>query len=322
MPQNADALSFAHTMNHSAVNSGKGPYYTDERLGWIEQNVANPGSAPEVTASPNGLSWNEGVRGLNASAATDWESIIFKDHGSRVKHNLGMSGGNENINFYLSGGLYDEKGLLKQGDDYFTRYNIDAKISAKATDWLDITFLAKYKFVEEEFPTVGWADTQGRSFAMIQLTRNKPTLPEFSPGTDVSHSTIEAMKHHKTMNKNRQLVLSPRLTIEPIEGWITNIELNYRSNDNIEESFFPRTRRARPDGTGGSEIYLTSPEGTSYRPRMFTNTYISPNVYTQYSKSYGKHNFDVLAGYQQESYKYLNLYSEARHLLTDEIPFC
>jgi len=324
-PENADALSFAHTMNHSAINSGKGPYYNDQKLQWIAQNMKEPGSATEVLPSPNGLSWDLGVEGLNASAATDWRSIIWKDHGSRMKHNLNVSGGNERVNYYISGGFFDENGMLKPADDYFKRYNVDGKISVKATDWMNVSLLTKYKYTQNKAPTIGWVDSAGgteggRTFIMLLTTRIKPTKPAYYPGTEVWTGRIGNMEKHKMTITERQLVISPRITLEPLKGWVTNFEFNYRTNDDSQISVFPKLPSARPDGTGGSEIIWGSTQSTSYRPRTFSNTYMSPNVYSSYTKSFGENNFKVLAGYQYETYEYFNLLANATYLLTDEIP--
>ncbi|MGQ1785372.1 SusC/RagA family TonB-linked outer membrane protein [Saccharicrinis sp. GN24d3] len=317
MPKNADPLSFAYTMNEARENLGSSPYYSDEKLEWIAMNMKEPGSAPEVLESSNGLTWNLGTDGLNASAATDWHSIIFKDYSSRTKHNLNLSGGNETLRYYLSGGFYDEKGQLKQADDFFKRYNIDGKINATINDWMKLSFLTKYKYVEEEYPE---HKTLGRSFIMLLTTRLKPTKPAYYPGTEVWTGRIGDMEMNKTNNIERQLVLSPRITLEPVKNWVTNIEVNYRTNDNRKQAVFPRIPYAIPDGTGGSTVLYSSSENTEYRDYMYSNHYFSPNIYTEYSKAVGSHNFHVLGGYQHEVYNYNNLFATAAYLLTDEIP--
>lgn len=317
MAENADPLSFAYTMNYAATNMGYSEYYSAQKLEWIAQNMEESGSATEVLESSDGLTWDLGTDGLNASAATDWRSVIFKDHSSRMKHNLNLSGGTDKFRYYLSGGYYDEKGQLKQADDFFKRYNLDAKISTEVTPWMDLSLLAKYKYVEEEYPE---HKTYGRSFIMLLMTRLKPTKPKYYPGTTVWTGRIGDMELNKTNNIERQLVFAPRITLEPIKNWVTNIEFNYRTNDNREEAIFPQIPYAIPDGTGGSTILYSSAESTEYRDYNYSNTYLSPNVYTEYSQSFGNHNFHVLAGYQQEEYNYNNLFADATYLLTDEIP--
>ncbi|MBK7437559.1 MAG: hypothetical protein IPI77_12300 [Saprospiraceae bacterium] len=59
---------------------------------------------------------------------------------------------------------------------------------------------------------------------------------------------------------------------------------------------------------------------TSYRPRLFTDTYLSPNLYSTYTRSFGKNNFSALVGYQQEKYDYFGLNADALYLLSDNVP--
>ena len=182
---------------------------------------------------------------------------------------------------------------------------------------MTVSLLAKYRSAQQEAPTIGWPDGAtnpdlttrgsegGRTFIMLLTTRIKPTKPKYYPGTEVWTGRIGPMENNLMTIRERQLVVSPRITLEPVKGWVTNIELNYRTNDDSQISTFPRNPSARPanDGTGGSEIIWPSQQGTSYRPRTFSNTYLSPNIYSSYTRSFGKNNLHILAGYQQENHR-------------------
>ncbi|MCK5463476.1 MAG: TonB-dependent receptor, partial [Bacteroidales bacterium] len=244
-----------------------------------------------------------------------------------MKHNLNVSGGDEKVNYYFSGGFFDELGLLKPSDDYYNRYNIDAKISAKATDWLEMSVLAKYRHSKNEAPAIEWVDRNepgqgGRTFIMLLTTRIKPTKPKYYPGTEVWTGRIGPMENHKVTFTDRQLVLSPRIKLEPVKGWVTNIEFNYRTNNNLETGEFPRNPGAipKPDGSYDSDIVWGSMEGTRVRERMYSNSYRSPNIYTSYTRSFGRNNINLLAGYQHEVYEYFNMYGQASHMLTESVP--
>lgn len=322
MPQNTDPLSFALAVNESATNAGRSPYYDEQQLQWIEQNMENPGSAPTMRENPSGTSWINQARGLRTSGATDWYSVYFRDYGQRQKHNLSVSGGDENLSFYVSGGFFDQLGILKPADDYYSRYNLSAKVDAKANSWLDLSLSAKYRFAKQEYPNVGWLGGEaGRSFMMVLLGRSKPTMPKFYPGSDVwvSQSNVESMMNRKTTEQQRQLVLAPSISIEPAENWVTNIQINYRVNNNDERFTNKRIPSAVPDGSGGSITTMPSLTSTYYRPREYANTYLSPNLYTEYTNSFKRHNFTVLAGYQHEVYKYTNYSIQANQLLTESV---
>lgn len=65
---------------------------------------------------------------------TDWQDEIFRTGGVQ-NYNLSVAGGNDNVKYYVSGALFDQKGIILNSG--FERYsltsNIDAKISEKVS---------------------------------------------------------------------------------------------------------------------------------------------------------------------------------------------
>ncbi len=57
-------------------------------------------------------------------AGTDWQSEIFNNNAQRVTHELGVSGGNEKSNFYLSLGYINQEGIVAKDISNYTRKNI------------------------------------------------------------------------------------------------------------------------------------------------------------------------------------------------------
>jgi TonB-linked SusC/RagA family outer membrane protein len=322
LPEMAETMNFALAMNDAAKNIGISPWYSEEVLGRLAQNIANPGSAPEMLGRPDGLTWNIGAMGLGAAANNDWYDIYFKDHGFRQKHNLSVSGASGNIDYYLSAGFYDEKGLFKEWEDTYKRYNFDSKISSQATSWLKISVLFKYNNDKQDFP---WQqDGRGRIYDLI--TKIKPTMPMKYPGSDIwtQESQVETRRASRDVTIGRQMVLSPRITIEPVKNWVTNVDVNYiLNNDRDTKDNVQNTKTAtmapwvRPNG---DIAYSPTKESTSYNPTMYSNEYLSPTVYSSYFRNFGKHFASVMAGYQQEVYKYSNLLAQASYLLSDAVP--
>ena len=60
-----------------------------------------------------------------------------------------MSGGNEKVNFYTSGGFMDQNGLNRYADDNLQRYNLNNKINVKISDKLE--FMSNTRFVREAY---------------------------------------------------------------------------------------------------------------------------------------------------------------------------
>ena len=315
LPQLADAMSFALAENDAAKNIGSSPWYSADALNRLGQNIANPGSAPTMLGKPDGLTWDIGAMGLGAAANTDWYGLIYKKNGSRQKHNLNVSGTAGKIDYYLSAGYYNEAGLFKAWKDSYDRYNFDGKISSQATPWMKISALFKYNNEKQDFP---WA-TDGRGRIYDLITKIKPTMPQFYPGTDVwtQESNVLTRRNTRDVTGNKQLVISPRVVIEPIKGWVTNVELNYITNNNRNEKTSLTVPWVRPNG---EVAYSPAQSVTQYLPTMYSNEYLSPTVYSNYTHSFGNHNLVAMAGYQQEVYNYFNMNANAQYLLSDAVP--
>lgn len=315
LPKFAETMDFALAMNDAAKNIGISPWYSDEVLSRLAQNIANPGSAVEMKGRADGLTWDIGAMGLGAAANNDWYDIYFKDFGFRQKHNLSVSGANGNIDYYLSAGYYKEEGLFKQWKDYYTRYNFDGKISSQATSWLKISVLFKYNNDKQDFP---WQqDGRGRIYDLI--TKIKPTMPMKYENTDIwtDNSQVQTRRASRDVTIGKQMVLSPRFVIEPIKNWVTNVDVNYVLNNDKNTKTALQAPWVRPNG----EItYSPTKEATRYNPIMYSNEYLSPTVYSNYFRSFGKHFASIMAGYQQEVFKYSDLLAQAIYLLSDAVP--
>ncbi|MBB6005066.1 TonB-linked SusC/RagA family outer membrane protein [Arcicella rosea] len=63
--------------------------------------------------------------GITNNRNTDWQSLMLKT-GITQNHTLGIQGGNEKTQFYISGGFFQDKGIAEGLD--FTRYSFRANI--------------------------------------------------------------------------------------------------------------------------------------------------------------------------------------------------
>ncbi|MEQ9438323.1 MAG: TonB-dependent receptor [Cyclobacteriaceae bacterium] len=66
---------------------------------------------------------------------TDWLDQIF-DPGSIASYNLSLGGGSERFSYYLSGGYYNEKGVVEGSE--FDRYTLKTNLTSNLTETLEI----------------------------------------------------------------------------------------------------------------------------------------------------------------------------------------
>ena len=316
-PDQTDALTYVTVMNEAGYNNtGRdNVFFSEDAIDRIKQNMANPGSAPTLVTKNNGLDWDVSSGGLYASGNTNWKKFLFSDFAVKTKHNLSFRGGKEKLNYYISAGAYSEEGLFKVAENTFDRYNIDAKIASKPTKWLAFELLTKLQRSDAVFP---WDPAYGRGRVFDQLSKLKPTMPTVDPtyGEPLAAAYYPIWQHSSEVNTNNQLVLLPRVTIEPIKDWRINLEYNYKTNNNKRVYSTSEYETIRPNGD--TQVVI-SRDQTRVTPTLYTNDYWSPNIYTSYNKTIGGHNFDATVGYQSERYNVYNLSANAYGLLSDGV---
>lgn len=319
-PKNASPIDFAYAVNDARINNRQNPYHDETDLANIMANMANPGSAPTIESNAAGTNWSYTAIGIDGTAATDWEEVIFKDWASRSKHNLNLSGGNAQLNYYISVGAYDEGGLLAIGDESFQRYNLDAKISTKAYKWLTLELLTKLRRSNSDFPTetnnntVAW----NKSRVLDLISKLKPGLPLVDPiyGSDLmQHAYFPFWEGQRAKTENNQTALLPRIIIEPIKNLKLNANLNYRRDNNFQEIIIQSSQIIRPQGL----VDRISQASTSYQPTFIKNEYFSPNLFATYDKSIGNHNVHATVGYQSELNQFHSLGANTDYLITDNV---
>jgi TonB-linked SusC/RagA family outer membrane protein len=95
--------------------------------------VATGTSDPAADAKVAVLGGDPAVAaGIAAGRNTDWQSLLLRS-GFQQNHTLGVQGGNDKTQFYISGGLFKDKGITEGLD--FSRYsfraNIDHQINSR-----------------------------------------------------------------------------------------------------------------------------------------------------------------------------------------------
>ncbi|MEK6479714.1 TonB-dependent receptor [Catalinimonas sp. 4WD22] len=75
------------------------------------------------------------IENLQNGVDTDWLGLVLQD-GTQQDHQVSVSGGSENVTYYLSGSYYNEEGIIQNSD--FNRYAFRANIEAKLSEKLKI----------------------------------------------------------------------------------------------------------------------------------------------------------------------------------------
>lgn len=198
IPKMADAATYATILNeiayYSAPAKGRNQQYSDDDI----KKFAD-GSDP--WGHPN----------------TDWFAATFKPWSRQNYTNLSVSGGTENMKYFLSMGSKYEDAYYKNSATNFRQYDFRSNIDGKISKDITISFDIAGRQEDRNYPTVGAGDI----FRMIQ--RGKPNMPAYwpdgNPGPDIEYG------------------FNPVVTVSNATGTdkdhIYNLESNLKLNINI-----------------------------------------------------------------------------------------
>lgn len=299
LPEMMDSYTFANFFNSASLNNGGGLIFAEETMQKMLDYQAGLISGG-VPASSNGQ-WGKPDYDpyTYAYANTDWYKEIYKNNVFSHEHNVSVNGGADKISYYASFNYLDQNGLLRYGHDGVERYSATAKLNTTLTDWLKFNFTTRFIRKENERPTAL------NSWFYECFDRNTwPNLPVYDPNGYFTNNgaTNTAMVLDGGGNRNTtsdQHFYQTSLLIEPIKGWVTNIDFNYSILDRkVKETSLPTYNH----DVDGNEIN-TNDTSSLYQENQ-KEDYWNLNIYSTYEHSFhDAHNLKVMAGLQIEEMK-------------------
>jgi TonB-linked SusC/RagA family outer membrane protein len=319
LPDMANSLEFANYFNSATFNALGTKQYSDEKLALLAKYINDPTNMsvfPEVNSN-NYSNWENSSNGV---ANTNWFKLHYKPYAIRQEHNLSMSGGTDLVQYYISGGYYNEGGSLRYADIDYKRYNLNAKVSSQLASWIKVKANTKYTRSENVTPFAGF-----ENLFFHNLARMRPNVSPYDlNGNWSEQSMVPYLKSGSEARDNTSnLALLTGLELEPVKKWKVFVDLNLRELSSESSSLkLPGTIF----GIDGTPILVNRSEYNiplkgSYGRAMEKVKYFSPNIYTNYVYSINnKHNFEVTAGYQQELNEYSSLSANAQDLISANRP--
>ncbi|MDO4162897.1 MAG: TonB-dependent receptor [Bacteroides sp.] len=242
--------------------------------------------------------------GSSEIEAIDWQDELFRT-APTYDIQLTASGATEKMNYSLSGGIYQQDGIV-HGSSY-DRYNLRANIEAQMTKRIKVGLsLAPSYGVQKGIKVEGKDNAVARALSLPGWVlagsgRNSGADPykfydEWGPGPNVLSPYIQATAPDRKKNDVR-INTSLNVTVDIIEGLKANgmVAWNYRNLN--ERSYTPTWANAKWDTASHPGELSTSSYSTD-----ISNSLLVQRLLT-YNKSWGEHSLDVLLGASFESNK-------------------
>lgn len=296
MPEMMDSYSWATYMNYASEYGGSGTWFSPEKLQAIKAAQSDPSMKTMFANSNNRWEiWDN--NDLLPIANTDWLKEHFGNSFSH-EHTLSINGGSEKMRYYFSANYLDQDGILRHGDDNQQRYAVTAKIDSDITNWLKMTYSARFTRTDYQAPTVM---VNGTDEFYHNMCRYWPIIPTVDPnGHYVGESYIERMQNGG-LYKSQKDILAQQLAfrLTPLKGLVINAELNYRINNENNHTDWQTTYGYNVN----NQPFVDFNANSSVKEYNYKSNYFNPNLFAEYSHSFADHNFKVMAGFQSEWFR-------------------
>lgn len=231
---------------------------------------------------------------------TDWQSTVLNKTAPTQKHNITLSGGSETNQYYMSLGYIDEGSLYKENSHWNKRYNVllsnvatIKKIGLKITGQLD-GYINEYRHPYSSTST-GYYNVFSHinNSSPMALAVNQFGLP-YGNGGDQALAEISLLNGY---DKRMTRKLNGMLNLEWNVPWVTG--LKFRANGaymmNADEQKIWRKDAPQYQLNSQEPSVGAAPQLTKYHWNNYTYTL---QYLAEYGRTFGKHTFNVLGGYE------------------------
>ncbi|MCL3780937.1 SusC/RagA family TonB-linked outer membrane protein [Prolixibacteraceae bacterium JC049] len=317
LPEYVNSLDYVTMMNTASINAGSGQYFNDNYIEHVKKYLANPTPENAVFLNPNNPDK------YLYCGNTDWIDVMYDDYAVMHKHTVSISGGGEKTSYYASGGYLDQDGFIAFADEEgFKRYNTNLNVRSDINDWLSVSAKTIFNHTSKITPYgTRWFSGAEAGFISSDL---RPLMPVYHPDGNFSgqgsftNMAAVAQLSGDLNSKINDLWLSGALQLKPIKGLLVNFDYTFNFYSNVQKGHRKEIveHYANPDLT---TLYpWTKP---SYAEMKQSDDYYNAlNLWAEYEKTFQKHYFKLLVGFNQE--KKHNRWNRAQrmNLINNNLP--
>lgn len=255
------------------------------------------------------------IANFEKNGGTDWQDVIYRTAPIQ-NHELSVSGGLENLQYLISGGYLNQKGIMLNSD--YERYALRANVNTNITKWLQ--FGVNWAGTREHMSSAPFGGDNGVGLlatASLIAPRWAPTEPVYD----------EDGSYHRHSNRH-----GPSDTWNPLASTIEPfIDNNVNKNALNTSLNFKIWKGLALEITGGAFITNTNNQNyfnrktyTGMQDDGVGNTYSASyskfqnsNIIT-YIKDFGKHSLNITGVAEQQFTKYVFNSINASSFLVDQ----
>lgn len=307
-----DGLEWARLSDKLSLLENTSTYlgYTEEDYAYLEQRRQDPTLPSVLIKNVNGA--ERYVHYGN----TDWWNTVFENWQPQSEHNVNLSGGSEQVNFYLSGRYLQRKGIYKINPDELDIYTLRSRIITNPAEWIKIgnstnIFSKNYTHPATNTRRLDGADNSEdwRKYTFHAAPLYLPRNPDdsliiqgaYTNNRDIADGTFADLINGKSkgVEKDFEIFNTSTVKITPSKGLTLNADYSFRKRQQSEWVRIIATPFTnQPNGEG---VSLYKPNTQQYKELERNTLYQAINAYAEYEfKPLEKLQIISLAGFNQE----------------------
>lgn len=258
----------------------------------------------------------------------DWWHSLYRDNRPMQQHNVSISGGKDDVKYFVSGSYDKQTGILRENPDIYWKYNLRSKIDFRINEWL--TMSNNTSFYSSQYSYLGDGDVEN---TLAYSARHAlACFPQKNPDGSWLYSTpylnykVANGRHillgensHRNVERSTDFTNTTRLVYAPIRELSFTGDFTYRQYQSRNTS---RSNvmyyREYPDGELLS--YATGAGANRLDEAVNTNQYYSTNIFGTYDDTFNQaHHLSVVGGMNYEAWKNKNISAYGENLVSTDL---
>ncbi len=301
MPEYTDAKGYMNAMNELAYNDN--PSAGTESV-WAREYIDNYAFLHKSNQ--------------DLYPDTDWTSLILRKCAPRQNFGLNVSGGTSKLRSKLSlvydnvDGLYSSKTYTY--DKYTVRVNNDFEINRYISLSADVN-MRMAKSCKPYFSPASWMRNAAPIYPAMWSDGR------IASGKDGNNPYAKMM--YGGTNQEQTLAGSGKLQLDimPVDGLVISGVFSPRYNESKVTKFNKAVYYTPYDNPDGLKRSLSNANTTDLSEERASSFSYTLQAFANYSKTWGKHHFGVMAGIEEYYYSWSNITASKSNYVTDYYPY-
>ena len=307
LPQMADAALYAQLRNE------------------IAYNASQAGGLNQIYSEAQIQKFRDGSDPINYPN-TDWINTTLKKTALQNQQNLSVSGGNDDVKYFVSLGTLYQDGIYKNGATKYKQYNFRSNIDANVSKRFKVGLSISGREENRTFPAIGAGDV------FRSVYRANPTVIAFYPngypstGIEFNNPAAQVTDIGGTTNNPTQVyngILRGSYLIPGIEGLsidgFFSVDKSNAFSKNFSKPYVVYTYDQPNDVYNGTVVGGNNQKATLFQSQN-NQSLITSNIKLNFNRKFGLHSIESFVGYEQ-SKNHLDYFDATRfNYLSSNLP--